>query len=101
MYLLPAASSAALIAASSVFQRSSWKFDQETPMVFPSARALAAIVSDSAAPASNAVANLFIMFLPIGPLGTKTKLFFSSFEKMNDSAFGSCQYLRARSVLSG
>ena len=31
MYLSPAASSAPLIAASSVFQRSSWNFDQETP----------------------------------------------------------------------
>ena len=33
MYSAPAASSAALIAASSVFQRSSWKFDQLTPTV--------------------------------------------------------------------
>src|ERR1700722_20096038 len=33
MYLAPWASSAFLIAASSVFQRSSWKFDHETPTV--------------------------------------------------------------------
>src|SRR5208283_5738731 len=33
MYFAPALSSTALIAASSVFQRSSWKFDQETPTV--------------------------------------------------------------------
>src|SRR5580704_17294689 len=33
MYLAPCASSAFLIAASSVFQRSSWKFDQDTPTV--------------------------------------------------------------------
>ena len=33
MYFAPALSSAPLIAASSVFQRSSWKFDQETPTV--------------------------------------------------------------------
>src|SRR6202042_220371 len=33
IYLAPWASSAFLIAASSVFQRSSWKFDHETPTV--------------------------------------------------------------------
>ena len=33
MYFAPCAASAALIAASSVFHRSSWKFDQETPTV--------------------------------------------------------------------
>src|ERR1700722_10351212 len=33
IYLAPCASSAFLIAASSVFQRSSWKFDHETPTV--------------------------------------------------------------------
>ena len=33
MYLAPCAPSAFLIAASSVFQRSSWKFDHETPTV--------------------------------------------------------------------
>src|ERR1700734_406176 len=33
MYLAPWASSAFLIAASSVFQRSSWKLDQDTPTV--------------------------------------------------------------------
>ncbi len=33
MYLSPAASSAALIAASSVFQRSSWKLFQDTPTI--------------------------------------------------------------------
>ena len=33
MYFTPAASSAFLMAASSVFQRSSWKFDQLTPTI--------------------------------------------------------------------
>src|SRR5579872_2665205 len=33
MYLAPCAASAFLIAASSVFHRSSWKFDHETPTV--------------------------------------------------------------------
>ncbi len=32
IYFAPEASSAALMAASSVFQRSSWKLDHETPM---------------------------------------------------------------------
>ena len=31
MYLAPVSASPALMAASSVFQRSSWKFDQDTP----------------------------------------------------------------------
>ena len=37
MYLSPAASTTALIAASSVFQRSSWKVFQDTAIVLPSA----------------------------------------------------------------
>ena len=65
MYFAPPLSRAALIAASSVFQRSSWKFDQDTPTV----RSFADAAKDNTlAEASNAapIANLtaiFIIFL--------------------------------------
>ena len=64
MYLSPAAAIAAFIAASSVFQRSSWKFDQETPMTLPLASAPATKQNDNAAPASTAVASFFMVILP-------------------------------------
>jgi hypothetical protein len=51
MYLLPAASTTALIAASSVFQRSSWKVFQETAMVLPAAIADMDDMPSSRAPA--------------------------------------------------
>jgi len=43
MYFAPAEASAALLAASSVFQRSSWKFYQLTPITRSSA--LAAVMA--------------------------------------------------------
>jgi hypothetical protein len=45
MYCAPAASSASLIAASSVFQRSSWKFDQLTPTVMSSCASAAPLAA--------------------------------------------------------
>ena len=90
---------AARMAASSVCQRSSWKLDQDTPITLPSANALADMVKDSAAPASMAVANLFMIILPAPPgapcsgkAPTFGKLFFSSLEKINDSPFETCQH---------
>src|ERR1700683_1475237 len=57
MYLSPAAEIAAFIAASSVFQRSSWKFDQDTPITLPLACAKPVAATDSTAAASIAAAN--------------------------------------------
>src|ERR1700722_19604057 len=65
MYLSPAAAIAAFIAASSVFHRSSWKFDQETPTTLPLASAAAISENDSAAPANRAVASFLMMILPV------------------------------------
>src|SRR5215471_2346104 len=67
MYLSPAAAIATFIAASSVFQRSSWKFDQETPMTLPlaCARPVTQNDNDNTAPASTAAANFLIMTLPV------------------------------------
>src|SRR6516165_10210861 len=65
MYLSPAAAIAALMAASSVFQRSSWKFDQDTPTTLSLAWPAAAKDTDSAAPASTAVAIVLMMTLPV------------------------------------
>jgi hypothetical protein len=59
---------AAFMAASSVFQRSSWKFDQETPMTLSFACAVAASVSDKAAPARMAAVN-FLMISSLRPAG--------------------------------
>src|SRR5271169_235027 len=64
IYLSPAAVIAAFIAASSVFHRSSWKFDQETPITLPLASAKTTKQNDNAAPASKVVANLPMMTLP-------------------------------------
>ena len=61
-YVLPAASMAATIAASSIFQRSSWKLAQDTPMDMPSAKA-ADPVKPAAATAA-AMISLFIVVLP-------------------------------------
>src|SRR5580700_6946650 len=55
IYVPPPAAIAALIAASSVFHRSSWKLDQDTATTLPPAAAPAAKENDNAAPASNAV----------------------------------------------
>src|SRR5579863_5345640 len=55
-YLSPLAAIAAFIAASSVFHRSSWKFDQETPMILPLATASPPNETDNA-PANRAAAN--------------------------------------------
>src|SRR5580658_3775407 len=64
IYLSPDAATAALIAASSVFQRSSWKLDQDTPMTLPFASATAAKQNDKAAAVNKAVANLLMTILP-------------------------------------
>src|SRR5208282_1146778 len=69
MYFAPPASSAFLIAASSVFQRSSWKFDQETPTVRSFAEAAKDITlaeASKAAPIANLTAT-FIIFLHYRP----------------------------------
>src|SRR5580658_1736746 len=68
IYLSPAAAMAALIAASSVFQRSSWKFDQDTPMTLPLASAKATKQHDNVAPASKAVASFLMTALPANSL---------------------------------
>ena len=80
MYLAPCASSAFLIAASSVFQRSSWKFDHETPTV----RSFAIAVSDvrptdasSAAP-NTSVFAVFIVFLHLRSIRDRLKSFFAA-----------------------
>src|ERR1700729_226888 len=58
MYLAPWASSAFLIAASSVFQRSSWKFDHDTPTV----RSFAIAAKETTlADASKAVPNTILL----------------------------------------
>ena len=69
MYFAPALSSTALIAASSVFQRSSWKFDQETPTVMSFAIAAndVTLTEASKAAPSASVFNDFIGFLPWVP----------------------------------
>src|SRR5580692_5384494 len=66
MYLAPWASSAFLIAASSVFQRSSWKFDHETPTVtsFASAANETMLADASKAAPIAKFFNDFMCFLP-------------------------------------
>src|ERR1700722_20584647 len=69
MYLAPWASSAFLIAASSVFQRSSWKFDHDTPTV----RSFAIAAKETTLADASKTApiakffNDFIDFLPYDP----------------------------------
>ena len=66
MYLAPCAASAFLIAASSVFHRSSWKFDHDTPTV----RSFAIAAKETTVADASKVApiaqffNDFIDFLP-------------------------------------
>src|SRR6202044_3896689 len=80
MYLAPWASSAFLIAASSVFQRSSWKFDHDTPTV----RSLAIAANDvSPTDASSAAPNtsvfaVFIVFLHLRSDKDRLKSFLGS-----------------------
>src|SRR5260370_33729178 len=67
IYLAPLASRAPLIAASSVFQRSSWKFDQETPTVTSfadAARDVRLTEANSVAPSASALR----IFMSIPPL---------------------------------
>src|SRR6185312_12419204 len=61
MYLSPLASRAFLMAASSVFQRSSWKLDQDTPTILSFACATDTSVMESAAPARMAAVNFFMI----------------------------------------
>src|ERR1700729_101846 len=69
MYLAPWGSSAFLIAASSVFQRSSWKFDHDTPTVRSFAiAAQGTTLADASKTAPIAkFFNDFIDFLPYDP----------------------------------
>ena len=64
MYLAPVGASAALIAASSVFQRSSWKFDQETPttMSFAIAASDVRLAEASSAAPNTSVISEFSLF---------------------------------------
>ena len=66
MYLALCAASAFLIAASSVFQRSSWKFDQDTPTVksFAIAAKETTLADASKAAPIAKFLNDFIDFLP-------------------------------------
>src|ERR1700728_3771421 len=76
MYLAPCASSAFLIAASSVFQRSSWKFDQETPTV----RSFAIAASDvrqteaESTTANTSLSRVFIVFLHLRSIRDRRKV---------------------------
>ena len=67
MYLAPAGASAPLIAASSVFQRSSWKFDQDTPTTMSLAMAA---IDQTLADASSAapMTRVFTDFINFPPL---------------------------------
>src|ERR1700735_3606904 len=69
MYLAPWASSAFLIAASSVFQRSSWKFDHDTPTVrsFAIATKETTLADASKTAPIAKLFNDFIDFLPYDP----------------------------------
>src|SRR5271167_971492 len=75
IYLAPCASSAFLIAASSVFQRSSWKFDHETPTVTSFAIAASDVSptdASSAAP-NTSVFAVFIVFLHLRSVQDRLK----------------------------
>ena len=61
-YVLPSASIAATIAASSIFQRSSWKLAQDTPIDLPSAKTEEP--ENPAATTAAAKTNLFIFISP-------------------------------------
>src|ERR1700689_2306295 len=77
IYLAPWASSAFLIAASSVFQRSSWKFDHETPTVTSfahAARDVSLTEGKSAAP-NTSVFAIFIVLPPLEVRQVPTKSF--------------------------
>ena len=62
-YSAPASSSAAWIAASSVFQRSSWKLDQLTPTVIPSC-AVARVPKPRAVVAARVIRMRIVSFSP-------------------------------------
>src|ERR1700722_13383384 len=70
IYLAPLGASAALIAASSVFQRSSWKFDHETPTTMSLATAATDITLVDASRAAPTIRVLtdFIRFPPLAVL---------------------------------
>ena len=61
-YVFPSASIAATIAASSIFQRSSWKLAQDTPIDLPSANTEEP--ENPAATTAAAKTNLFIFISP-------------------------------------
>src|SRR5580658_1787330 len=71
MYFAPCAARAPLIAASSVFQRSSWKFDHDTPTVtsFATAAKETTLADASNAAPSAKVFNVFTRFLPSDSAG--------------------------------
>src|SRR5271169_2813290 len=93
MYLSPAAAIAAFIAASSVFHRSSWKFDQETPIVLSLASAKTTKANNSATPANKAAADLPISTLPrAGNRLRPVRLPQSLFQTLKNTAFQSFLY---------
>src|SRR5271165_217221 len=71
MYFTPALSRTALIAASSVFQRSSWKFDHDTPTVtsFASAAKDVRLTEASNVAPSTIVLASFMFSSTWGPQG--------------------------------
>src|SRR5271155_1591603 len=76
IYLAPCASSAFLIAASSVFQRSSWKFDHETPTVASFAIAASDVRqtdAKSAAP-NTSLFRVLIVFLHLRSMRDRRKV---------------------------
>src|SRR5271170_24051 len=76
MYLAPCASRAFLIAASSVFQRSSWKFDHETPTVtsFASAAKETTLADASKAAPNTSLLRVLIVFLHLRSIRDRRKV---------------------------
>src|ERR1700684_4339040 len=76
IYLAPCASSAFLIAASSVFQRSSWKFDHETPTVtsFASAAKETTLADASKAAPNISLLRVLIVFLHLRSIRDRRKI---------------------------
>ena len=82
IYLAPLGASAPLIAASSVFQRSSWKFDHETPTTMSLAIAATDITLVDASRAAPTIRVLtdFIRFPPLAVLPDQFEIFNRAFE---------------------
>src|ERR1700730_4486609 len=92
MYLAPWASSAFLIAASSVFQRSSWKFDHETPTVTSFASAANDVRptdAKSAAPKTS-LFRVLIVFLHLWSIRDRRKVIGSGAIGRRDDTIHAC-----------